>query len=416
MSETLRLGEFAPSDLEVERAERELDGQGVVLPLQSRREWGRILGGAHHRMLIAADASGRAIGMMGVGVTGTRALPGHRVARVDSVGDAYASPTGKALLERLTQFGRMNSRVLRVVVELECRTDEARTTLAGWLRDLGYSRIPSERVSERTLLIDLAPDEEQIFAAFGRTTRQNIRSVAKHGLELASLDFPNLSARMNALLQLSMARTGADADEMDWPSIMKLSAALPHRSRVVGVFRGAGREEEDLVGYAWGLHHGDRVEYHTGASARITGVRLPVLYPALWDLISWGKRTGGTWFDLGGVTAGTVGSSDALGGISDFKRGFSKHEIALGEEWAFSPSPMKARISSWASSLADAARNARRARRSAAAAVVPPNDSGRAASDRSHAEANEKDGARGEFATPSPRREHDAAPPESSGR
>jgi hypothetical protein len=157
---------------------------------------------------------------------------------------------------------------------------------------------------------------------------------------------------MNKLLAESFARTGGRSQSEDLATVIRLCAAIPDRSRVVGAFRGPSRSPEDLVGFAWGLHHGDRVQYHTGASARIPGVRLPILYPVLWDLITWGKRTGGTWFDLGGVTPGSSGSDDALGGISDFKRGFSKVEIALGQEWEFAPSPLLWRVAQQSSRVA----------------------------------------------------------------
>lgn len=343
-------------------AEREVDAAGFPLPLQARAAWGEALGSAADRILVARDHAGRAVAALGVQVTPTRALPGHQLARVESLGDAYACPSGRRLLAELARFTREAPRLVRTVVEVECRGAEARATLGAWLGELGFLRTAPERVSEHTLVIDLGPEEDQILAAFSRTTRQNIRTLAKHGAEVTPLTDPVLGGRMNALLAEVMVRTGGLATAVEWERVMRLCHALPHRSRLVGVFRGAGRAPGDLIGYVWGLHHGDRVEYHTGAAARLPGVRLPVLYPALWDLITWGRRSGGTWFDLGGVTPGTTGSSDPLGGISDFKRGFSKEELLLGQEWTLVPSPLKGKLAAWSSWLATWARRLARPR------------------------------------------------------
>ena len=68
------------------------------------------------------------------------------------------------------------------------------------------------------------------------------------------------------------------------------------------------------------------------------------MHPLFWDLIVWAKRIGASWFDLGGVTAGSVGSGDPVGGISDFKRLFSKQMIDVAEDWEFEPRPVPARL------------------------------------------------------------------------
>ena len=82
-----------------------------------------------------------------------------------------------------------------------------------------------------------------------------------------------------------------------------------------------------------------------GASTRPTDQhRVGIVHPLFWDLIGWAKRTGGTWFDLGGVTAGTVGSGDPVGGISDFKRLFSKDAIDVAEDWVFTPRRLPAGV------------------------------------------------------------------------
>lgn len=342
-----------PADsADARRAERELDMAGTPVPLTSRPGFQRHLGRPGALSLVALDATGRCLAMLTMSAAPTRALPGHHMLRIEAVGDSLATPVGVALLEEAARITRARARALRLVVEVECLVDTSRDYLGAALAGLGFHRTPCDRIPDRTIVIDLARDEEAVFAGFGKSTRQNIRAAPKQGLTVVSLDDPACGPRMNELLAQALSRTGGTVHAVDWASVMRLCAELPDRSRIAGVFRGSSRAPEDLVGYAWGLHHGDRVEYHTGASARLPDVKIRILCPVLWDLIRWGRRTGGRWFDLGGVTQGSAGSEDALGGISDFKRGFSREEVAIGQEWALDPSPLRWRLSTWVSRAA----------------------------------------------------------------
>jgi lipid II:glycine glycyltransferase (peptidoglycan interpeptide bridge formation enzyme) len=80
----------------------------------------------------------------------------------------------------------------------------------------------------------------------------------------------------------------------------------------------------------------------------------------IWELIRWSRATGARSFDFGGVTAGTAGSDDPLGGISDFKRGFCKNEVMVGQEWALDIRPLRWRLASMLSRAAHLARSKRR--------------------------------------------------------
>jgi peptidoglycan pentaglycine glycine transferase (the first glycine) len=342
-------------------AEASLDSQGFALPLPSRPLWGRLLGGRGYRHALAFDPAGHCAAMLGFSQTPTRALPGHQIVRLEAVGDAFAGGAGRALIGYAAEYAKQESRVLRVVVELECHEEPARATLRESLARSGFVKGTAERVAPRTLKLELSPEEPALFAGLSKSTRQNIRGAAKAGLELQRLSDPGLCERMNELLLASFARTGSRAERVEWGSIMQLSRELPHRSNLVGAFRTeSGRTE--LVAYAWCMHHGDRAEYSHGASARIPGVTLRILTPVLWELIRWAKQEGARWFDFGGITPGSTGSGDALGGVSDFKRGFSKQEIDFGEEWSFEPSPIKAGVARLASSAMERVRKRRRSK------------------------------------------------------
>src|SRR5207247_688938 len=144
----------------------------------------------------------------------------------------------------------------------------------------------------------------------------------------------------------AFARTGARYQGLwDWAGVIEQSQRVPDAARLVGLFRTAQEGPDALLGFAWGWWNGESVSYFAGASSRPQGLRgVGIAHPLFWDLIVWAKRIGATWFDLGGVTAGTAGSGDPVGGISDFKRLFSKQTINVAEDWVFEPRPVLARL------------------------------------------------------------------------
>ena len=318
-------------------AERRIDVAGKSIRLTSRQSWLRHLGSPDDRVLVLDSEP--SVAMLAIHGAKSRLLPTHRIWRI-SVGDSLATDEGTRLLTETARLAREEHRVLRLFAEVECVDEQRRAAIAATLSSLGFHRIPQERIPESTLLIDLSRDEDQILASFSKSTRQNIRLTDKYSVRIAPLNDPALAPRMNGMVAQSFARTGGETQAEDWNRVMKVCAELPGRCGLMGAFVGDGSAPEHLVGFAWALHHGDRVVYHTGAAARDANLKIRVLCPVLWALIRWAKQNGGRWFDLGGITPGSADQNDALGRISDFKRGFSETEVALGSEWALEPSPM----------------------------------------------------------------------------
>ncbi len=130
----------------------------------------------------------------------------------------------------------------------------------------------------------------------------------------------------------------------EWGSIIELGRVAPRLSRLVGLFRDGRSDPKSLLAFAWGCAHGEYAHYDAAGSTRPDDLRVPLAYALLWDLICWAKRGGAKWFDLGGITFGHRDSSDPLGGISDFKRYFSKQVVVVGQEWMLEPHWGTARI------------------------------------------------------------------------
>jgi hypothetical protein len=327
------------------RYERDLLGRPGCRPLPHRTAWLEAF--AEHDSLFCAaeDAGGRCEEGFAIQVAASRALPGARLLRVERY-TPPASPRGdQAMLEALRDHARRDRRVLRVGLELYCRNVARRAITERLLEGLGFRRREESRRYEHTLVVDLQPDEAAILAGLHTTARKNLRAAAKRPVEARPVEDPIWAARLAALFDESMRRTGGHARTHDWIARIEFSRRFPALSRIVGLFRTDAGGLESLLAFAWGCNHGEYAHYDASGATRTSDLKVPMAYPLLWDLILWAKRSSALWFDLGGVTFGHTGDGDdALGGISDFKRFFSRELVEVGAEWTLEPRPICAGV------------------------------------------------------------------------
>jgi hypothetical protein len=280
----------------------------------------------------------------------SRAPPGFRLLRVERFGEALPQALWASAVDALAAIGRRDLRALRLSVEVFSRDPDRRAQLGELLARAGFARAAC-RNWDVTLALDLQPGEDEILRSLSQTARQAIRAVAKLPVELRLVNDSRLAPRLEALSRETYARTGAHyVAPWDWTGVIELAQQVPDATRLVGLFRTDREGPDALLGFAWGLWNGDSASYFAGASARPADLRVAIGHPLLWDLILWAKRAGAAWFDLGGVTAGTAGSDDPVGAISDFKRLFSKKTADVAEDWVLEPRWLPARVAELVSS------------------------------------------------------------------
>jgi lipid II:glycine glycyltransferase (peptidoglycan interpeptide bridge formation enzyme) len=242
---------------------------------------------------------------------------------------------------------------LRVNVELFSPNSAYRKKAGATLAALGFRPTCEPRSYENTLAIDLTPTDETIFAQLHGRARRGVRAVAKRGLEIRPIDDPALGIRMEEIRKSTCDRHGGRFVSREWGPAIDFCRQNPALARLVGLFRTNSKGPDSLLAYAWGLHHIDHAEYHEAASIRDEEMKVPLAYGLSWDLICWAKSHKAGWFDMGGVTAGQFGDKDdPLGGISDFKRFFSKSLAQVGEEWEWEPNPTRAKLARLTSTVA----------------------------------------------------------------
>jgi len=325
-------------DPEWNRCERELLDRGVHLPLSHRVAWTIAEPGLRPRFLALRAADGAYRYGFAFQIRRSRALPGHSLLRVEHL-DPSVDPD--ACAEALRAFARVARRpwprTLRAYVELFSLDADARARAGQCLRGLGFQRSEHPRMYTHTPIVDLAGDEEAVFARFHRSARRNVRAAMKGSVEVRPVTDPRLAGRVDALIRESFARTGGAYQAAPWKSIIELSAREPDLSRVAGFFRTDVNGPEALLAFEWACMHGDHGQSVAAGSTRAGGTRVPLAYPLIWEILRWARERGARYFDLGGITAGTYGSGDPLGGISDFKRFFGPRVVEVGEEWTLEP-------------------------------------------------------------------------------
>ena len=324
-----------------EQFEQQLLESGVNLPLPHRSTWARAFGSAGSWFVGVRDASGKCTFGFAVEVAQSRALPGHCLLRVKRFGAALTTEATTAGLRALVHFSRHQRRILRLYVEVFSPDPDVRNTIASLATSLKFHQVQVQCSYRNTVVVDLTPDVSEIFSFLTRSARRNIRSPGKKGFETYAITDPVYAEKMDALQEETMARTGGQYQKQDWARIVEFSNRYPTLSRVVGTFRPDTTGPNSLVAFVWGCGHGDHATHTSAASTRAIDSNVPLSYAMSWDLICWAKRNGATWFDFGGITQGSLGDTDNLGGISDFKRFFSKQVTTVGDEWIFEPHPLR---------------------------------------------------------------------------
>lgn len=351
-----------------EACEAQLDAAGTPLPLYHRALWARAIASSGTRAFLVAirGSNGNCRGAFAVESSFSRALPGHRLLHIVRLGVGGGGLNESSLdegLAFLASHARRDRFVLRVTVDSFGIDADARQRTADSLRNHGFARVPATRSYPLTLLLDLAPTEEGLFAGLHKNARQGVRNIARFPVRLSTVESVDIATRLQQLSDRARQRTGGEQRPLDWRSFIEMTQRAPHLSRISILERTDRSDSDSLLAFAWACNHGEIVEYAESGSIRTDDMKISSSYALLWDLILWAKRSGARWFDLGGVTTGNTASDDPLGGISDFKRRFSQHEVEVGEQWECYPHPRRAALAKAVSATAAFVRSGLKRRR-----------------------------------------------------
>jgi lipid II:glycine glycyltransferase (peptidoglycan interpeptide bridge formation enzyme) len=218
-----------------------------------------------------------------------------------------------------------------------------------WLHALGFSPSPLGSVQpRRTIVVDIASDEDAILAAMKQKTRYNVRLAERKGVTVREATEADLPA-FHAL----MAATGErDAFGVHAPAYYEAAYRLFAPRGWARLLLAEVEEESVAAVMVFALP--PRSWYFYGASSDTHREKMPT-YLLQWEAMRWAKSLGCTTYDLYGVPDQDEGTledqftqrGDGLWGVYRFKRGFGGKLVRSVGAWDRVYAPLRYRLYCW---------------------------------------------------------------------
>lgn len=265
-----------------------------------------------------------------------RLAPGLRICYVPMgpVGDWLPE-----LVPSLLSFAR-SRRCFALKLEPDAPDD---SPLADQLRALGFVSSLHAVQPRRSLVVDLAPDEDAILARMHQKTRYNIRLAERKQVRVRAWD--DLPA-FGEMMQTTAAR---DQFGVHSPAYYTRAYELfrAHDACEMLLAEFDGRPLAALMVFA----RGPRAWYLYGASTDEERNRMPA-YLLQWEAMRWARRRGCRTYDLWGVPDADRQSlegqfesrGDGLWGVYRFKRGFGGELVRSIGAWDYPLQPLAYRL------------------------------------------------------------------------
>jgi lipid II:glycine glycyltransferase (peptidoglycan interpeptide bridge formation enzyme) len=241
-----------------------------------------------------------------------RALPAGQclgyVPRGPIAGDE--SQLGAALAKLASVAGDRRAIFLKVDPEI----DADRGT--GPLHAAGFRRGPDIQPVIATLELDLAPDEDALFAALEKDTRWSVRQAEKRGVTIRDARGDDDLRALYELYAETGQRAGFITRTWDYYRRMWGTLVAAGHAKV----RLAEKDGKPVAG-ALTWRCGERDVYQSAATNE-TGRAAYAAYALLWRCIIEARRGGARRFDFGGIPADVTRKDDPMYGPYLFKKGF----------------------------------------------------------------------------------------------
>jgi len=192
------------------------------------------------------------------------------------------------------------------------------------LESLGLVKVRNIQYNWATVLIDLAPSEEEIISSFRQKTRYNIRLAERKGVVVEAVDATEANlAVMYELMTVTAKRAGVFLRDKKYFYDFWRGHAAANCGQLF-----FARYEDTVVAGAFITHLGRKALYKDGGSGREhTNVQAP--YALQWGIMQWLKAHGVTEYDLHGTPPANKLDDEAhpLHGLARFKTGFNDQVV-----------------------------------------------------------------------------------------
>jgi len=194
-------------------------------------------------------------------------------------------------------------------------TGDSENNYREMFQSAGFKFVPGGK-KERTFLLDLSHDLEEIRRNLRRNWRNHLNKALKNNLEVVSGNQDELFDIFIEIYQelLKRKKFTDSPDIFTWREIQK---QLPERFKMKVFVCKADREP---VSAAVGTVLGNKGIYLLGATSK-KGMKTQGSYLIQWEMIRWLKELGCRWYDLGGI------DPQKNPGVFHFKEGMGGEEI-----------------------------------------------------------------------------------------
>lgn len=251
----------------------------------------------------------------------------------------------RALLSALDRAAR-SRRAIALTLEPDLPDEPAHRE---HLQAFGLSPSPLDSVQpRRTIVVDIAPDEDAILATMKQKTRYNVRLAGRKGVTVHRATETDLPA-FHAL----MAATGErDAFGVHTPAYYEAAYELFIPRGWAQLLLAEVEKEPVAAAMAFALP--PRAWYFYGASGNAHREKMAP-YLLQWEAIRWAKSLGCTTYDLYGVPDEDEETlenqftqrQDGLWGVYRFKRGFGGKLARSVGAWDRVYAPLRYRLYRW---------------------------------------------------------------------
>jgi len=198
---------------------------------------------------------------------------------------------------------------------------------------MGFQVSPQTVQPPRTVILDIADDDERILARMNQGTRRKIRQSLKNEIAYRQASAAEVN-RFTGMMQTTGTRNAFGVHAPDYYRMAYDLFAPDHAALFL-----AEHESDPLAGVMV-FTAGDCAQYLYGASSDVKR-NLMGSYGVQWAAIQWAKARGCRWYDLWGVPdedesvleAQFETRSDGLWGVYGFKRGWGGRVIRSAGAW-----------------------------------------------------------------------------------
>ncbi len=184
------------------------------------------------------------------------------------------------------------------------------------LRAAGFRRAPDIQPVIATLELDLAPEEDALFAALEKDTRWSVRQAEKRGVSISDASGDDDLRALYDLYAETGHRAGFITRTWDYYRRMWGTLVAAGHAKV----RLAEKDGKPVAG-ALTWRCGERDVYQSAAT-NDAGRSAYAAYGLLWRCIIEARKGGARRFDFGGIPADVTRKDDPMYGPYMFKKGF----------------------------------------------------------------------------------------------